>query len=249
MSRLQSDPSARFERRRETSVPAAPQLLGSERPPIIAQMLGWAFAYTLRVMHSTWRTDVDALARLDELHAEQRPHIITFWHRKYVALFPLLRGRHACAVTTSATHGHIVACMCRHFGNHAVQISDQGRGAQSFRAIGHALARDNEGSIAVDGPHGPDHTVKRGAVQAASDFGHLLVPISVAARRKHVLVHRWDHLEIPTFFTRVSLAVGDPIRVPPNLRSAEIMRWRTRLHDALEAVDREAEAMVTRRDR
>ena len=216
------------------------------RPPVTARVLGWTFAQSLRVMHATWHKEVDALDRLEQLHAQGQPYIVSFWHRKYVALFPLLRGRHGCAVTTSATNGHIVACMCRHFGNHSVQINERGSGDDSIRLIGHALAHSKEGSIAVDGPHGPYHKVKRGAIQVASALGHWIIPLSVGAQRKHVLTHRWDHLEIPKLFTRVHLAVGEPIRVPPKLSAAGIMDWRIRLHDALEAVDAEAEEKVAR---
>jgi hypothetical protein len=88
--------------------------------------------------------------------------------------------------------------------------------------------------------------VKRGAIQLASELGHLIVPISVASRRKHVLRHRWDRLEIPMMFTRVSVAVGEPMRIPPGLSWEEVGCWRSRLHDVLEAVDREAEDRVRR---
>lgn len=54
-----------------------------------------------------------------------------------------------------------------------------------------------EVGIAVDGPLGPDHVVKRGVLRLAAEYQFEVVPISVASRRKRVLRHRWDHLEIP----------------------------------------------------
>jgi lysophospholipid acyltransferase (LPLAT)-like uncharacterized protein len=77
-------------------------------------------------------------------------------------------------------------------------------------------------------------------------LGHWIVPMSVASRRKPILRHRWDRLEIPMVFTRVAVTVGQPIRIPPGLSWEEVKLWRTRLHDALEAVDDEAERRVRR---
>jgi lysophospholipid acyltransferase (LPLAT)-like uncharacterized protein len=215
--------------------------------PLGAQLLGWTFAQMLRTMHATWRKDVGDMALLDELIAARQPHIVSFWHRKYVALFPMLRRRHACVVTTASPHGHVVASICRHFGNSVIQVPGSGHGPQALDMIGHAIAHASEAGIAVDGPVGPDHKVKRGAIQLASELGHLIVPMSVASRHKHVLHHRWDRLEIPMIFSRVCVAVGEPMRIPPGLSWEEVQRWRSRLQDLLEAIDSEAEDRVRRR--
>lgn len=214
--------------------------------PLGAQLLGWTFAQTLRAMHASWRKNLRELTILDELHARGEPHILSFWHRKYVALFPLLRRRQICVVTTNSPHGHVVASICRFFGNVVIQVPDHGHGRQSLEMMGHAFAHSSQAGIALDGPAGPYHRVKRGAIRVASELGHSVVPISVAARRKHVLRHRWDRLEIPMVFTRVHVSVGEPIKIPSGLSWQEVQRWRTRLHDALEAVDQVAENRVRR---
>lgn len=215
--------------------------------PLGAHVLGWTFAQMLRTMHATWRKDIDDLERLDELVASGQPHIVSFWHRKYVALFPMFRRRHACVVTTNSPHGHVVASICSCFGNQVIQLPGAGHGARALNMLGHAFAEAGEAGMAVDGPQGPYHKVKRGAIQLASELGHVIVPMSVASRHKHVLRHRWDRLEIPMLFTRVSVAVGKPIQVPRGLSFDKLQTWRDRLHDALEAIDAEAESRVRRR--
>lgn len=246
MNHGESNPILKARPRPECGLEAAGEKSPAEPLSFRATMMGWTFAQALRALHATWRKNVDELARLDALLAQRQPHIISFWHRKYVALFPLLRGRHACVVTNNAPHGHVVASICRHFGNVAIQIDDHGSGNESLNLIGHAFAHSSEAGIAVDGPLGPYHKVKRGAVQIASELGHWIVPVSVAARSKHVFVRRWDHLEIPRMFTRVHLSVGDPMQVPSNLSQAGLLDWRMRLHDVLEAVDDQAEEKVLR---
>jgi lysophospholipid acyltransferase (LPLAT)-like uncharacterized protein len=212
--------------------------------PLGAQVLGWTFAQTLRAMYASWRKNLQELAVLDELHERGEPHIISFWHRKYVALFPLLRRRQICVVTTNSPHGHVVASICRFFGNVVIQIPSQGQGQQSLEMIGHAFAHSSEAGMAADGPTGPYQKVKRGPIQVASELGYSIVPVSVASRRKHILHHRWDRLEIPMIFTRVHVSVGRAIKIPPALSWEGVQDWRIRLHDALEAIDTEAERRV-----
>jgi lysophospholipid acyltransferase (LPLAT)-like uncharacterized protein len=104
-----------------------------------------------------------------------------------------------------------------------------------------ALSAHQAGGIAVDGPLGPDHVVKRGAIQLASELDFALLPVSVASSRHCVLWRRWDHMEIPRLFTRVCLVVGEVLTVPPGLTRDEVEPWAYRLHDALEAVERRAQ--------
>jgi lysophospholipid acyltransferase (LPLAT)-like uncharacterized protein len=104
-----------------------------------------------------------------------------------------------------------------------------------------ALITHHTGGIVVDGPRGPYHVVKRGTIQLASELGFALLPVAVASRRKCVLRHRWDLMEIPHPFTRVYLVIGEAMTVPAGLTQDEVESWTRRLHDALEAVDRLAE--------
>jgi len=215
----------------------------SQRRSYHARTWGWIGVRALRILTATWREHHEGLHLLDELLENKRPHIMTFWHRKFVTLFPLLQGRPVCVATAASPPGDIIADMCDRFGYLSVQIPDHGRD-HSLNLMGKAFAHADQASMAVDGPHGPYHAVKQGAIQLASDLGHLIVPVSVATRRNIVLSHRWDQLEIPVAFTRVSLVIGDPINIPPNLSQDKLPIWTKRLHDVLEELDERAERKV-----
>ena len=92
-------------------------------------------------------------------------------------------------------------------------------GAAMRRIMRRALERRPNGGIAVDGPLGPYHKVKRGAVKLAAELGYVVVPASATARRKRTIKHRWDRMEIPALFTRIGLAIGEPKKIPCNLFS------------------------------
>ncbi len=205
-----------------------------------ARTLGWLSVQALRMASATWSKHHEGLEILDDLSANDQPHIMTFWHRKFITLFPLLHGWPMCVATAASPPGDVIANMCDRFGYDRVQIPDHGRN-HSLNLMEDAFSKAHEGSVAVDGPHGPYHAVKPGAIQAASDLGFLIVPITAAPRRKFVMSHRWDQLEIPGLFTRASLVVGEPMTIPPNISREDIPVWAKRLHDVLEELDDQAE--------
>ena len=116
-------------------------------------------------------------------------------------------------------------------------------GVPSFAELP-APAGPSEAGVAVDGPMGPYHIVKRGPVQLAAQLGWQIVPASVASRHKYVFRHRWDRLEIPKPLSRVCLKIGEPICIPSNLTTGELHHWTRRLHDILEDDEREAQRKV-----
>ena len=106
--------------------------------------------------------------------------------------------------------------------------------------LGHFTAA----AIAVDGPVGPYHIVKHGAVRLASELGYAIVPVSFAARRTHVLAERWDKMEVPKLFSRVCMVLGKPIELPTHLSEAAVHDWSKKLHDVLEEINARASRHV-----
>ena len=208
-----------------------------------ARILGWIWVWLLRLQRATWHSEVEGLERLDERIARGKRTLLTFWHGKYLPLFALLQGRTACVFTSQSFRGEVIAEMCRCFGYTCVQIPDDAR-HRSLDLLRQALVTHRMGGIAVDGPLGPYHVVKHMPIQLASELSFVLLPVSVASRRKWVLTRRWDRMEVPRPFTRVYLVIGEALEVPPSLTRGAVELWGRRLHDALEALDRQAEEKV-----
>lgn len=200
-----------------------------------ATLLGTSVAAVLRLRDATWAKDVGEIAKIDGLLAAGEKVLAVFWHGNYVPLFSLLAGRSACVFARDSFRGRVIAEVCRRFGYESVLLPDGGgrraRGLMRDGLTGHRAA-----AIAVDGPAGPHRAVKSGAIEVASALGFLLVPVSVAASRSYVHARRWDRMETPRLFSRVHLAVGDPIRVAPMMDEAGVAAARGVLGNALDAV-------------
>ncbi len=227
----------------ETNALMEPQTSLSPPPSLKVRILGWLWASVLRLQCATWRKEYDGLEELDRLVADGRKILFGFWHGKYVPLFALLRGRPCCVFTSQSERGAIIAEICRHFGYACVLVPVRGRG-HPLDLMRRALAQHQNGGIAVDGPLGPYHKVRRGAIKLASELGYVIVPGSVCVQRRRIVKHRWDRMELPKLFSRVAFAIGQPMEIPSNLNAETTQAWAVRLHDALTALDRRAAAMV-----
>lgn len=204
-----------------------------------ATLIGKIGAFLLHLLALTWRSDASQLAKIDEQIASGVPVVTVFWHSSYLSLFALAGGRPVTVFTSQSFRGKIIASICRAFG-YAPSLLPPGRqGYHHMRKVLRDKRRDIDQSvlvgIAVDGPLGPRHIVKPGALHIAARMGALVMPIHVTSHPNWTIRRRWDRFKIPLPFARVTLQVGPPIRVPETFGSdhEEVVQLRQRVHDRL----------------
>lgn len=198
-------------------------------------LLGGILALLLRLRHMTWHKNTGELAAIDRRLAAGERVLAVFWHGNYVPLFSLLSGRKACVFASDSFRGRVIAEICRRFGYSCVLLPDRG-GRRSRELLRAGLSPHRAGALAVDGPLGPYHVVKSGAIEFASELGFQLVPVAVAATPSQIEAGRWDKMEIPRLFARVYLAVGEPVAIPPVLDSAAVPALQAEVAKSLEAL-------------
>jgi lysophospholipid acyltransferase (LPLAT)-like uncharacterized protein len=196
-----------------------------------------ALTFALRLMKTSWRLRVEGMDKFEKLYASETPFILCFWHGKYIPVLPIFQGYQACVLTSLSGRGNVIGEICRNFGYDYVQIPDRG-GEVSLRIMEDALLKSKAAAIAVDGPLGPYHVVKKGVAMMASAMGYRLLPLSLEAQSKVVQEHRWDLMEIPKPFTRIVVAIGDPLEVPAGISPSEAAAWAGTLGDSISRLDR-----------
>jgi lysophospholipid acyltransferase (LPLAT)-like uncharacterized protein len=209
------------------------------------RLVGTLAAWGLRLWSATMRRDTAEIARIDRLLQSGERVLAIFWHGKFFPLFPLLAGRRTMIFASLSFRGRVITEICRRFGYDCVLLPDGG-GKHAHALIRAALTDHQAGGFAVDGPLGPYHVIKRGVVEAASEFGFVLLPVSVAMSRAWVDRRRWDLRETPLPFTSIALAVGDPIAVPRSLGRGEAAAIRAVARAALEQGDERAAERLRR---
>jgi lysophospholipid acyltransferase (LPLAT)-like uncharacterized protein len=94
-----------------------------------------------------------------------------------------------------------------------------------------------EGSVMVtpDGPRGPAHRFKAGAVVAAQRSEKPLLLVGVGIRKKWFL-GSWDKFQIPFPFTKVNMICSDPIWVPKQATRDEVSEQIVRCEKQLQEI-------------
>lgn len=211
------------------------------RRSVATFLTGTAIAALLALWALTWRKDTRELGKLEQHLAEGEHIVAVFWHGKYFSLFALATGLKATVLTTRSFRGDVIARICRWFGYRPIQI-EHGVETNALAYLESDLSSNHAmlAAIAIDGPRGPAHQPKAGALRIASDLGFRLIPISVSGSPKRVVEKRWDKHEIPLPFARVRIAVGEPLDVPKNIPMENLPEWQDRLRARIEETDRAA---------
>ena len=193
-----------------------------------------AGALLVRALGATWRVDASGLVAFDDAIARGQRCIFAFWHAQLLPLVWTHRGRGIVVLVSRHRDGQLITRIIERLGFVTSRGSSTRGGEEGVMDM---LRRAEEGrllAITPDGPRGPAGILKPGLVYLASRSGLPIVPVATASSRRWTL-RSWDRFSVPRPFTRVVVAYGDPIAVPPRLEGPALESWRTRVQEALAA--------------
>lgn len=144
-------------------------------------------------------------------HAGQ-PLVIVAWHGSLLTSIYCHRRRDIVIMTSLSEDGDVVTQMLYNLGYKCVRGSSSRGGMRSLLEMVRLVKSGHIGAITVDGPRGPRHEVKPGAVLLAQKTGALLVPIGVGYSNK-ISLNNWDRTEIPLPGSRAVMITGDPFTI------------------------------------
>lgn len=129
------------------------------------------------------------------------PAVICFWHDELLPFVHALRAKDTLALVSGKRVGVALAKFMRGIGHDVVFGSSSRDGVKAVRQL---LSRlDNEiVMIACDGPRGPRHEMKHGALYIAEKAGIPLI-LARAKYRGMRLEKSWDKFLLPHFFSKV----------------------------------------------
>ncbi len=174
--------------------------------------------------------------------AEHENAVYVVWHQKL--FFPTVAfwaKDKKLALVSPSRDGELMASVLNHFGFETVRGSSNDGNIRSLIRMIRGLGQGYNLGMAADGPQGPIFQVKPGIVFMAARTGKPIVPVGGAFARKYVFSRAWDRFQFPFPFTRAVMVVGRPIPIPP---AADPRIWSERVNQALDQVNREAEAFL-----
>ncbi len=168
-----------------------------------------------------------------------------YWHQHHVLCSRLIhdwtdKGFKACFLVSASVDGEAPARIARAWGAEVIRGSANRTGALALRDMQQMMKSGYSIVTTADGPNGPQHEFKPGAVLMARIGGTPMVPLACAADRAWYL-NRWDRFMIPKPFARVVLAVGDPVDIPRNTPMEQLGKYGLQMQQAINALTETSE--------
>jgi lysophospholipid acyltransferase (LPLAT)-like uncharacterized protein len=142
--------------------------------------------------------------------------------------------------------GAAPSMLVQRIGGHVIRGSSSHTGARALRDFYETIVKQQiSPAITPDGPRGPVHEFKPGAVLLSQLTGKPIILVTVAASRTWRF-STWDHFELPLPFSRVVIAYGEPLRVPRVLNADALARTQAEMAEKLQALNAEARSALSR---
>lgn len=180
-------------------------------PRLIAAVI----APLVRLWHLTLRIERrNADVFMDRALRARRP-VIILWHDEIFPLIPSHADEHMACVVSQSRDGEILSRVLEAFGFRTVRGSSSRGGMRALIAAKKFMEEHGVGVIfTVDGPRGPRHKVKPGAVFLANLAGSPVVPVRAVMERAKIFHKAWDKFQLPLPFSRCTIIYGNPVTLP-----------------------------------
>jgi len=144
---------------------------------------------------------------------EGKPFIFVFWHGQLLSLVHHHRKEGVVVLVSEHKDGEYITRVIHQHGFRTARGSSTRGGVRGLKGILRAAREGRELGFTPDGPKGPRHEFKMGALVAAQLTGLPLVTIGVGADRAWYL-NSWDRFMIPKPFSNLRIRYGAPRWVP-----------------------------------
>ena len=177
----------------------------------------------------------------NSLKMENVPCITVTWHNRlqyFPALFPKKYRKRSYALISPSRDGQYVSDIVKQFGVRSVRGSTSKKGARALKDAEKVLRNGCNLCVTPDGPRGPKYKMSQGPIILASRTGCAVLPISINAS-KYWQLRSWDNFQIAKPRAKLELTFGKIIKIPPNLSSEEIEKWRLLVEKELMAITKD----------
>ena len=157
---------------------------------------------------------------VDELERQNKNYILGFWHGTMLLPWFINRNKNFAGLTSKSKDGDLLAKILKKWNYKVLRGSSSDGGDVAlglmvdFAKSGYSIA------ITPDGPKGPPHVLKAGAVISAKKSGLPLILLGIGFKKKRQL-KSWDRFQVPIFFTRVKVIYSEPFYIDNNLGREE----------------------------
>jgi lysophospholipid acyltransferase (LPLAT)-like uncharacterized protein len=197
----------------------------------------------IAALGSTFRWRQTGLEHLDAVARSGRQPIMAFWHGRILPATIYFRRRGIVVITSENFDGEWIAGIIERFGYGTARGSTSRGAVKALVRLKRDMAAGKPAAFTLDGPRGPSRVAQPGAVWLAKATGNPIVPFHIESDR-HWTAKSWDRTQIPKPWSNVSIAIGEPIEVPPGADDAAMEQARRTLEAQLKSLEARAFALL-----
>lgn len=196
--------------------------------------------YSVNVLCKTLKINIQNSDSLDKIFNSKHNMIVAFWHGTMLVPWFLFRNKNFVGIVSKSKDGDLLTNVLNYWHYKVLRGSSRDGGKEVMELM---LTMANERRnlvITPDGPTGPLHKMKAGAVVTAKKTSTPLVLLGVGYKSKREL-KSWDRFQIPKFFSRVNIIVSAPIEIDNNLSRDEVSNKIIAIESQLNELQKKAE--------
>jgi lysophospholipid acyltransferase (LPLAT)-like uncharacterized protein len=153
---------------------------------------------------------------INKLENEGKNYILAFWHGTMILPWFLHRKKNFAALISKSKDGELLAKILNKWKYRVVRGSSHKGGSVALGVLIDLAKNKDSILITPDGPTGPPHKMKPGAVIMAKKTSLPLVLVGIGFNKK-IQLKSWDSFEVPMFFSHAKVIYSDPIFIEANL--------------------------------
>src|SRR5437588_3500989 len=192
-----------------------------------------AFFIAIKLIGSTVRFEVDGWENWEAASRDGKIPIYTFWHDRVFLATYFWQRRRIVVMTSRSFDGEYIARFIQRFGYGAARGSSSRGATGAIVEMVRLMRAGSPTAFTIDGPRGPRHVAKMGAVLLAKKTGNPILPFTINAE-KFWQANSWDRFQVPKPFTRGRVGIAPPIFVAADADDRELESRRDELQRALD---------------
>jgi len=153
---------------------------------------------------------------IENLKSEKQNFVLAFWHGTMLLPWYLHGNPSFAALTSKSKDGDLLAKILKKWNYEVVRGSSSIGGDVALGIMIDYAKNDYSIAITPDGPRGPRHKFKAGAIITAKKVNVPIVLAGVGYKKRKVLKN-WDTFEVPLFYSSAKIIYSDPIYISKEL--------------------------------
>ncbi len=184
------------------------------------------------LLFKTCRVTVHGQQYKDQIVVQGNDHIESFFHYGFLYIFYHSRKESGVAMVSSSKDGEYISRLANKFGLETVRGSRNKGGMAALKKMIRMMREGRNAGIVADGSQGPARVVQSGTIMLASRTGIPVLPMLWSCNR-YIRFNSWDKTVIPYPFLDIQFFFGEPLDVPPKIKSDAFEKYRIILEQRL----------------